>query len=211
MRHSLAGRVESQLQARLLAELSDEGPLSKAQLADALQVSRTTVGAEVVRLGELGLAVEVGPAASRGGRRSTLVDLSPDIRFAGIAIGATGLSVGVTDGRLITLGVQHRECDIKQGPEVVLALALEMVREVMAEVGRDRAQRRRCRRARARSTSTAGSRSRRRSCRAGTATRCATPCPATWAARSCSTTTSTCSRWASSTPASPRTPATSSS
>ena len=135
MRHSLAGRVESQLQARLLAELRDEGPLSKAQLADALQVSRTTVGAEVVRLGELGLAVEVGPAASRGGRRSTLVDLSPDIRFAGIAIGATGVSVGVTDGRLITLGVQHRECDIKQGPEVVLALALEMVRKVMAEVG----------------------------------------------------------------------------
>ena len=135
MRHSLAGRVESQLQARLLAELRDEGPLSKAQLADALQVSRTTVGAEVVRLVELGLAVEVGPAASRGGRRSTLVDLSPDIRFAGIAIGATGLSVGVTDGRLVTLGVQHRECDIKQGPEAVLALALELLRKVMAEVG----------------------------------------------------------------------------
>ena len=75
MRHSLAGRVESQLQARLLAELRDEGPLSKAQLADRLQVSRTTIGAEVARLGELGLAVEAGPAASRGGRRSTLVDL----------------------------------------------------------------------------------------------------------------------------------------
>src|SRR4051812_22560015 len=80
VRHSLAGRAESPLQARLLAELRDEGPLSKAQLATALQVSRTTVGAEVARLGELGLAVEAGPAASRGGRRSTIVDLSPDIR-----------------------------------------------------------------------------------------------------------------------------------
>ena len=135
MRHSLAGRAESPLQARLLAELRDEGPLSKAQLATALQVSRTTVGAEVARLGELGLAVEAGPAASRGGRRSTIVDLSPDIRFAGIAIGATGLSVGVTDGRLTTLGVQRRECDIKQGPEVVLAQALQTLREVMAQVG----------------------------------------------------------------------------
>jgi len=135
VRHTLAGRAESQLQARLLAELRDEGPLSKAQLAGTLQVSRTTVGVEVVRLGELGLAVEAGPAASRGGRRSTLVDLSPDIRFAGIAIGATGLSVGVTDGRLTTLGVRHRSCDIKQGPEVVLGLALETLREVMAEVG----------------------------------------------------------------------------
>jgi glucokinase-like ROK family protein len=135
VRHSLAGRAESQLQARLLAELRDEGPLSKAQLADSLQVSRTTVGAEVVRLGELGLAVEAGPAASRGGRRSTLVDLSPDIRFAGIAIGATGVSVGVTDGRLTTLAVRHRPSDIRQGPEQVLALALQTLREVMAEVG----------------------------------------------------------------------------
>ena len=83
MRHSLAGRAETELQARLLARLRDDGPLSKAQLASTLQVSRTTVGAEETRLGELGLAVEAGPAASRGGRRSTLVDLSPDIRFAG--------------------------------------------------------------------------------------------------------------------------------
>jgi glucokinase-like ROK family protein len=133
--HSLAGRAESQMQARLLAQLRDEGPLSKAQLADRLQVSRTTIGAEVGRLGELGLAIDAGPAASRGGRRSTLVDLSPDIRFAGISIGATGLSVGVTDGRLTTLAIAHRQCDIKQGPEAVLKLALEVVREVMAEAG----------------------------------------------------------------------------
>ncbi len=135
MRHSLAGRAESPMQARLLAQLRDEGPLSKAQLADRLQASRTTIGAEVTRLGELGLAIDAGPAASRGGRRSTLVDLSPDIRFAGISIGATGLSVGVTDGRLTVLAVAHRQCDIKEGPESVLALALELVREVMAEAG----------------------------------------------------------------------------
>jgi glucokinase-like ROK family protein len=126
------------MQARLLAQLRDEGPLSKAQLADALQVSRTTVGTEVARLVELGLAVEAGPAASRGGRRSTLVDLSPDIRFAGISIGATGVSVGVTDGRLTTLAMQRRQCDIRQGPEAVLALALEVLREVMAEAGVNR-------------------------------------------------------------------------
>ena len=52
-----------------------------------------------------------------GRRRSTLVDLSPDIRFAGIAIGATGLSVGVTDGRLTTLGdPRTAQCDITAGP-----------------------------------------------------------------------------------------------
>ena len=137
MRHSLAGRAENAMQARILAQLRDEGPLSKAQLADRLQVSRTTVAAEVARLDELGLAQEAGPAASRGGRRSTLVDLSSDIRFVGISIGATGLSVGVTDGRLAVLATRSRACDIRQGPEVVLAAALELVREVLAEVGVD--------------------------------------------------------------------------
>jgi glucokinase-like ROK family protein len=137
VRHSLAGRAETPVQARLLARLRDEGPLSKAQLADRLEVSRTTVGAEVTRLTELGLAVEAGPAASRGGRRSTLVDLAPDIRFAGLSIGATGLSVGITDGRLSTLAVRHEPCDIRQGPEQVLALALETTRKLMAEVGVD--------------------------------------------------------------------------
>jgi len=138
VRHSLAGRAESPMQARLLAQLRDEGALSKAELADRLEVSRTTVAAEVARLVELGLAQEVGPAASRGGRRSTLVDLASDIRFVGISIGATGMSVGVTDGRLAVLTTRHQNCDIRQGPEVVLAAALELVREVLDEVGVDR-------------------------------------------------------------------------
>lgn len=138
MRHSLAGRAESPMQARLLAELRDEGPLSKAQLADRLAVSRTTIAAEVTRLAELGLAQEAGPAASRGGRRSTLVDLASDIRFVGIAIGATGMSVGVTDGRLNVLATRNRASDIRQGPEQVLATALACVREVLDEVGVDR-------------------------------------------------------------------------
>ncbi len=77
MLHSLAGRAENAMQARILAQLRDDGPLSRVQLADRLNVSRTTIAAEVGRLAELGLAQEVGPAASRGGRRSTLVDLSP--------------------------------------------------------------------------------------------------------------------------------------
>jgi glucokinase-like ROK family protein len=123
------------MQARILAQLLDEGPLSKAQLADRLQVSRTTIAAEVARLVEVGLAQDAGPAASRGGRRSTLVDLSEDVHFVGISIGATGMSVGVTDGRLAVLATRHQACDIRQGPEVVLAAAIALVREVIEEVG----------------------------------------------------------------------------
>jgi glucokinase-like ROK family protein len=67
-----------------------------------------------------------------------MVDLAPEIRFVGIAIGATGLSVGVTDGRLAVLATRHEACDIRVGPEKVLATALTLVREVLDEVGVDR-------------------------------------------------------------------------
>jgi glucokinase-like ROK family protein len=134
----LTGRAETELQARLLSILRDSEPLSRVQLADRLSVSRTTIAAEVARLAELGLAAEVGQAASRGGRRSTLVDLAEGIRFVGISIGATGLSVGVTDGRLGVLGKLSQPCDVRSGPEAVLATALDLTRTLLAEHGIER-------------------------------------------------------------------------
>ena len=135
MAHSLAGRAENSIQARLLGILRDEGPVSRVQLSDRLDVSRTTVGVEMARLLELGLVAEAGPAASRGGRRSTMVDLADDIRFVGICIGATRLSVAVTDGRLQVLGQRFQDCDVRKGPEPVLTAALDLTRKTLAELG----------------------------------------------------------------------------
>jgi glucokinase-like ROK family protein len=133
--HTLAGRSESFTQARVLKLLRDEGPLSRVQLADRLGVSRTTMVGEITRLTELELAAEVGPAASRGGRRSSMVDLSPAVRFVGLAIGATSLSVAVTDGRLGVLGQRTQPIDVRLGPEDILAMALELTRNVLTEAG----------------------------------------------------------------------------
>ncbi len=138
MTHSLGGRAENRIQSRLLALLRDDGPTSRVQLADRLAVSRTTIAAEVIRLVELGLVTEVGPAASRGGRRSTVVDLDERIRFVGVAIGATSVSVAVTDGRLRVLTLHNEECDVRKGPEAVLASALELIRKALVEQGVDR-------------------------------------------------------------------------
>lgn len=138
MLHSLSGRAESVMQARLLAVLRDQGPLSRTALGDRLQVSRTTIGAEVGRLTEIGLAQEKGPAESRGGRRSTMVDLADDIRFVGIAIGATGISVGVTDGRLDVVVTEKVPCEIRQGPDVVLKTALDHARRLLDQIGVER-------------------------------------------------------------------------
>ncbi|MEO3751336.1 ROK family transcriptional regulator [Streptomyces sp. B6B3] len=138
MAYTLAGRPETPTQARVLKLLRDEGPLSRVELADRLGVSRTTMAGEVTRLTELGLAERAGPAASRGGRRSTLVDLSSELRFVGIAIGATAMSVAVTDGRLAVLGQRYVEMDVRLGPEHVLARALELTRKVLSEQGVER-------------------------------------------------------------------------
>jgi glucokinase-like ROK family protein len=60
------------------------------------------------------------------------------VRFVGIAIGATAMSVAVTDGRLTVLGQRYVDMDVRLGPEHVLATSLELTRKVLAEQGMDR-------------------------------------------------------------------------
>jgi glucokinase-like ROK family protein len=139
MAHVLSGRAETPTQSRILTYVRDEGPLSRMDLAARLGVSRTTVAAEVGRLVELGLAEDGGPAASRGGRRSTLVDLDARLRFVGIELGATSMRVAVTDGRLGVLArASTPNADIRRGPEPVLAEALDLTRKLLAEQGVER-------------------------------------------------------------------------
>ena len=137
--HILSGRAETPTQSKILRLVRDEGPLSRVELAGRLDVSRTTVAAEVGRLVDLGLAADGGPAASRGGRRSTLVDLDARLRFVGVDVGATSVRVAVTDGRLGVLArTSAPGTDIRQGPEKVLADVLTLVRKLLAEQGVDR-------------------------------------------------------------------------
>jgi len=132
----LFGRAESRLQAVILRAVRDEGPLSRVELASRLDVSRTTVAAEVGRLIDLGLAADAGPAESRGGRRSTLVDLDDGIRFIGIDVGATSMHVALTDGRL---GILARAGDASVsvreggGPDRVLTRAIELAQKLLQE------------------------------------------------------------------------------
>lgn len=138
MVHTLARRAETPTQSKILRLVRDEGPLSRVDLADRLGVSRTTIAAEVGRLVELGLAADAGPAASRGGRRSSLVDLDGKVRFVGVDVGATHIRVAVTDGRLAVLAAAAEPADVRQGPEAVLARALELTRSLLREQGVDR-------------------------------------------------------------------------
>ncbi|WP_405394999.1 ROK family protein [Microbispora hainanensis] len=101
-------------------------------------MSRTTIGAELGRLTALKLVEEIGPAASRGGRRSTVIDLAGRVRFVGIVIGATSVSAAITDGRLRVLAFERTQCDVRQGPEPVLELAMEQSRALLQKLGVDK-------------------------------------------------------------------------
>jgi glucokinase-like ROK family protein len=89
--------------------------------------------AELDRLVGSGLVREAGPAASRGGRRSTLVELSPDIRFAGVDLGATSIDVEITDGRLEPVASYSEAADIRTGPKPILHRVDEILAKFKVE------------------------------------------------------------------------------
>ncbi|WP_407649675.1 ROK family transcriptional regulator [Goodfellowiella coeruleoviolacea] len=126
--------VASRHQSRLLTLLRDEGPLSRVELGERLELPRARLATELGRLAEVRLVESGGPAASRGGRRSTLVELATDLRFLAVDVGATSIGVAVTDARCEVLAHQSQECDVRQGPTTVLDRVAALAEQVMAEV-----------------------------------------------------------------------------
>jgi glucokinase-like ROK family protein len=123
---------------RLLRLLRDEGPVSRAELADRLEMTRPRLLAEVERLVATGLVTEAGMAASRGGRRSTLVELQPRLRFAAVDLGASSIDIEVTNGRLEPVASCREPADIRSGPKAILHRVNELLAKVKADGGYDR-------------------------------------------------------------------------
>ena len=126
-------RPDNVQQARVLRLLRDEGPRSRAELGDAVELSRSRLAVELERLVRLGLVETGGLAASRGGRRSSIVKIARETRFLGIDIGATSIDVAITDGELRVLSKVAEPMDIRQGPEVVIGAVLKLVGKLRAD------------------------------------------------------------------------------
>jgi glucokinase-like ROK family protein len=121
------------LHLRLLRLLRDQGAVSRAELASALAVPRPRLVAELQRLVAAGYVAEAGPAASRGGRRSTLVELDPRLRFAAVDLGATSIDVEVTNGRLEPVTAFSEPADIRSGPKPILHRVSELLAKARVE------------------------------------------------------------------------------
>jgi len=122
--------TEGPTRTRLLRLLRDQGALSRAELADRLQVPRPRLLTDLDGLLATGLIQEAGPAASRGGRRSTLVELNPTLRFAAVDLGASSIDVEITDGRLEPVAAATVVSDIRSGPKEILHQVNEMLQKV---------------------------------------------------------------------------------
>jgi glucokinase-like ROK family protein len=124
-------KVSSRQQSRLLALLRDEGPMSRVALGERLDLPRAKLTGELTRLVDTGLVEIGGPAASRGGRRSTLVHLADDLRFIAADVGATSINVAVTDGRCEVMAIESEDCEVRLGPTPVLGRVVDLASRVL--------------------------------------------------------------------------------
>jgi glucokinase-like ROK family protein len=110
------------------------GSISRAQIAQTLELSRSTVSAIVEELVDAGLLVERGAGISRGGRRPIVLDINPDAgRVVGVDVGATHLYVLVADllGRVV--GTFESPLSIADGPEHCLKQAMSGVTRALGQ------------------------------------------------------------------------------
>jgi glucokinase-like ROK family protein len=128
-----AVRAVEPLHLRLLRLLRDNGAVSRAELADRLEMPRPRLLAELERLVSLGYVAEAGLAASRGGRRSTLVELSPKLRFAAVDLGASSIDVEIVNGRLEPVVAYAEPADIRSGPKGTLLRVNELLHKAKVD------------------------------------------------------------------------------
>lgn len=109
---------------------------SRAEIAQQLGVSRATVSAVVDRLIDSGLVLERGEGVSRGGRRPIVLEIAGDGgRVVGVDIGATHLTVILTDLRGRVLAETQSSIDVLKGAKKTLSRVCEQVRETVQRAG----------------------------------------------------------------------------
>jgi glucokinase-like ROK family protein len=125
--------IADSLSYEVLCLLRDRGPLSRAELADRLAIPRARLLGELTRLAGAGRVIEAGPAASRGGRRSTLIELDAQLRLGAVDLGATSVRVEVVNGRLEMIDAVEEPIDVRLGPRPVLGRIGEMLGKLAAQ------------------------------------------------------------------------------
>jgi predicted NBD/HSP70 family sugar kinase len=115
--------------------------ISRAAIAETLGLSRSTVSEIVASLLDTGLVAEGAAAPSRGGRRATLIVFQDDRHvILGVEMGASHVSVALTDLRGRVLSWHNRGHPVREDAEGTRALIVELTRRALGDVpgARDR-------------------------------------------------------------------------
>src|SRR6478672_13977391 len=117
--------------------LRDGRPWTRAQLAEATGLARSTITARIDTLMRLGLVAPFGGARSTGGRPPALFAMNPGARLVvGVDVGATHARAALTDLAGTVLGEVDARIAVADGPEAVLGWVLDSVRELVDATGR---------------------------------------------------------------------------
>lgn len=135
--HSAVVR-EQGLTTEVLNLLWRRREVSRAEIARHTGRSRSTISDLVARLIATGLVKEVGSGESRGGRRPILIGFRDDAGvILGVDLGATHISVILTDLRGLALAWRNRSYPVRSNPGGAGDLALDLCRDCLAEWGGD--------------------------------------------------------------------------
>lgn len=136
-----AGSMRTRNRSMLLRAIWCAGATSRADLARESGLSRSAVSALVEELLGSGLVIESGRGASRGGRRPTMLEFA-DGAYAvtGVDMGATHVSVAVTDLRGEVRAWRRADCATRDDPQGAMAVVRRLVAGAQADAGVEQAQ-----------------------------------------------------------------------
>src|SRR3954471_21451640 len=130
------GALRDGNRARLVDALRRAGTASRADLARATGLSRSTVSSLVADLQQLGMVAERGDDRSRAGRPGLLLALDPSAGAAvGIDFGHSHLRVAVADLSSTVLAERLEALDVDHRADEALDRAVALVEAVLAEAG----------------------------------------------------------------------------
>ena len=110
--------------------------ISRAELAERLELSRSTISVIVHDLLAQGLVLEQGEGTSRGGRRPIVLRINANAgRVVGIDIGANHLGVLVADLHGVVVSEMHEPLSIESGPEECLRRVFLLVEAALTAAG----------------------------------------------------------------------------
>ena len=134
-----AAALMSEAKGRPLADLVLEyiwrrKQVSRAEIARRLGISRSTVSEIVSSLLETKLICEGADGPSRGGRRPILLEFQDAAAvIVGVEMGASHVSVALTDLRGRVLAWRNRDHPVRTDPTGTMALVVDLIEECLAE------------------------------------------------------------------------------